>query len=161
MKIALASDHTGLEQIKQLEEFLTTAGHECVSYGPKTLDPDDDYPDFIRPAAEAVASGVCEVGIIMGGSGQGEAMCANRVPGARCTLFYGAVTPIAAVDISGQTSDDPYEILRLSRQHNHANMLSLAARFVSIDDMKQAVQTWLATDWDNAERHERRVQKLG
>jgi ribose 5-phosphate isomerase B len=161
MKIALASDHTGLEQINHLAEFLTSTGHECINYGPKTFDPDDDYPDFIRPAAEAVASGACEVGIIMGGSGQGEAMCANRVLGARCTLFYGTSTAIAAVDISGHTSDDPYEILRLSRQHNHANMLSLAARFVSLEDMKRAIQTWLATDWDKAERHERRVHKLG
>jgi ribose 5-phosphate isomerase B len=161
MKIALATDHTGLEQLNQLEEFLASEGHECVNYGPKSYNPDDDYPDFIHPAAEAVGSGDCEVGIIMGGSGQGEAMCANRVAGVRCTLFYGASKPIAAVDISGHTSDDPYEILRLSRQHNLANMLSLAARFVSVDDMKQAVTIWLSTDWDDAERHKRRIEKLG
>ena len=148
MKIALATDHAGLEQIKALEEFLTAEGHECVNYGPKELNPDDDYPDFIRPAAEAVASADCEVGIIMGGSGQGEAMCANRVLGVRCTLFYGASKPIMAIDVAGHTSDDPYEILKLSRQHNFANMLSLAARFVSLEDMKQAVTVWLSTPWE-------------
>ena len=116
--------------------------------------------DFIFPAARAVAGGECEAGIIMGGSGQGEAMAANRVPGVRCTLFYSPATAKSAVDAEGRTSDDPYEILRLSRQHNHANVLSLSARFLSFDEMKEAVQAWLATPYDEAERHSRRVNKL-
>lgn len=161
MKIALATDHAGIEQLKQLEIFLTEQGHECVNFGPTALDPDDDYPDFIRPAAEAVAGGDCEVGVIMGGSGQGEAMCANRVPGVRCALFYGSVLPVAAVDVSGRKSEDPYEIARLPRLHNHANMISFAARFVTVDDMRQVLNVWLGTDWDSHERHARRVQKLG
>lgn len=161
MKIALSTDHAGLERIKQLKDHLESSGHECVDYGPQSFDPDDDYPDFIRPAAEAVAGGECEVGVIMGGSGQGEAMCANRVSGIRCTLFYGSVLPVQSVDISGRTSEDPFEMVRISRQHNHANMLSLAARFVSIDDMKKAVDAWLETSWNDAERHGRRVKKLG
>lgn len=161
MKIALATDHAGLEQLKQLHEFLTNEGHDCVNFGPQSFDADDDYPDFILPAAQAVASGECEVGIIMGGSGQGEAMCANRVPGIRCTLFYGSVLPAGAIDVSGKTSNDPFEMVRLSRQHNHANMLSFGARFVSVDDMKHATKAWLETAWDSAERHGRRVNKLG
>lgn len=79
MKIALSTDHAGFEQLKLLEEFLKSKGHDCVNFGPKEFDGEDDYPDFIFPAAKAVASGDCEAGIIMGGSGQGEAMAANRV----------------------------------------------------------------------------------
>ncbi len=87
-------------------------------------------------------------------------MAANRVKGARCALFYGSATPQAAIDAEGHTSDDPYEILRLSRQHNHANMLSLAARFLSNDTMKKAIEIWLSTPYSEAPRHVRRVRKL-
>lgn len=160
MKIALATDHAGFEQLRQLKEYLTAQGHECRDFGPQTMDPTDDYPDFILPAAKAVASGECEAGIIMGGSGQGEAMAANRIKGVRCTLFYAPAAAKVAIDAEGHTSDDPYEILRLSRRHNHANVLSLSGRFLSFDEMKQAVQIWLSTPYDEAERHTRRVQKL-
>ncbi|HVX56413.1 MAG TPA: RpiB/LacA/LacB family sugar-phosphate isomerase [Candidatus Saccharimonadales bacterium] len=160
MKLALATDHAGFEQLKQLKEFLTAAGHECQDFGPAAFDANDDYPDFIFPAARAVADGTCEAGIIMGGSGQGEAMAANRVPGVRCTLFYGPAVAKTAIDVEGHTSDDPYEILRLSRQHNHANVLSLSGRFLTLDQMKQAVEVWLATPYDDAERHVRRIRKL-
>ncbi len=160
MKIALSTDHAGLELLTRLEQFLTAQGHECVNFGPKSFDPDDDYPDFIFPAAKAVANGECEVGIIMGGSGQGEAMAANRVKGVRCALFYGPVTPKTAIDAEGDTSSDPYAILQLTREHNLANMLSLAARFLSWEEIEKAVTTWLATPPGNVERHVRRVQKL-
>jgi ribose 5-phosphate isomerase B len=160
MKIALATDHAGFEQLKQLKEFLTAEGHECQDFGPASFDEADDYPDFIVPAAKAVAAGECEAGIIMGGSGQGEAMAANRVKGVRCTLFYGTAVAKTAVDAEGNQSEDPYEILKLSRQHNHANMLSLSARFLSLDEMKQACKVWLGTPYDEAERHARRVGKL-
>jgi ribose 5-phosphate isomerase B len=160
MKIALATDHAGFEQLKALKEYLTAEGHECMDYGPTAFDPADDYPDFIFPAAKAVAAGECEAGIIMGGSGQGEAMAANRIKGVRCTLFYAPAAAKGAVDAEGHQSDDPYEILRLSRQHNHANMLSLSARFLSLEEMKQAVQIWLGASYDEAERHARRVHKL-
>ncbi len=160
MNIALATDHAGFEQLKQLKAYLESEGHVCRDFGPDSFDADDDYPDFIFPAAKAVASGECEAGIIMGGSGQGEAMAANRVKGARCTLFYSPATPQAAVDAEGRTSDDAYEILSLSRKHNHANMLSLAARFLTLDEMKQAVDAWLVTPYDDADRHVRRVRKL-
>lgn len=160
MKIALSTDHAGFEQLKQLKEYLTAGGHECQDFGPASFDEADDYPDFIFPAARAVASGECQVGIIMGGSGQGEAMAANRVKGVRCTLFYGPVVAKAAIDAEGNQSEDPYEILKLSRQHNHANMLSLSGRFLNPDEMKQAVKTWLETPYSDEERHARRVAKL-
>ncbi len=160
MKIAISADHTGFEHVKHLVEFLEAEGHDCQDFGPASFVQTDDYPDFIFPAAQAVANGDCEAGIILGGSGQGEAMAANRVKGVRCTLFYGPVTAKSAVDIEGHTSNDPYEILKLSRQHNHANMLSLSTRFLTIDETKQAIQTWLQTPYSDDERHVRRVRKL-
>ena len=160
MKIAVTTDHAGFTALQELKTWLTAQGHDCVDFGPQAFDPADDYPDFMFPAAQAVARGDCEIGIILGGSGQGEAMAANRVPAARCTLYYGPAVAKTAIDAEGRTSDDPYEILRLSRQHNHANVLSLAGRFLSLDDMKQAITIWLSTPWSDASRHARRVQKL-
>jgi len=150
--------YTGL--FKELKTFLRGLGHEVVDFGPGTLDMDDDYPDFMFPAAHAVASGNCEAGIIMGGSGQGEAMVANRIRGVRCTVFYGLAIAKEPVDVEGHMSDDPYEILRLSRQHNHANMLSLSSRFLSNNEMETAIKVWLSTPYSETERHARRVRKL-
>lgn len=163
MRVAVTTDHTGLAYGARFDEFkalLVEMGHEVVDFGPQSLDMDDDYPDFIFPAAKAVASGDCEVGIIMGGSGQGEAMAANRIKGVRCTTFYSPALAKEPIDAEGHMSDDPYEILRLSRQHNHANVLSLSARFLSTEEMKQAINVWLSTPWSDVERHGRRVQKL-
>jgi ribose 5-phosphate isomerase B len=160
MKIAIATDHAGFEHLEHLQEYLESLGHEVKNFGPTSFEAADDYPDFIFPAAQAVAHGECEAGIILGGSGQGEAMAANRVKGVRCTLFYGQAVAKIAVDAEGNTSDDPYEILKLSRQHNHANMLSLSGRFLSTDEIKQAIQTWLSTPYSDDERHARRVAKL-
>jgi ribose 5-phosphate isomerase B len=160
MKIAVTTDHTGFEVLRQLMRFLESLGHETVDFGPKDYDQGDDYPDFMFPAAQAVANGECEAGIILGGSGQGEAMAANRVKGARCALFYGPVIAKTAVDAEGNMSSDPYEILKLSRQHNHANVLSLSARFLTLEEMKQAIEIWLSTPYSDAERHARRVKKL-
>ena len=163
MKIAVTTDHTGLAYgglFGEFKDFVQTLGHEVVDFGPKKLDMDDDYPDFMFPAARAVALGDCDYGIIMGGSGQGEAMAANRIEGVRCTVFYGLAIAKEPIDAEGHMSDDPYEILRLSRQHNHANMLSLSARFLSKNEMKQAIEVWLSTPYSDAERHARRVHKL-
>lgn len=163
MTIAITTDHTGLAYgglYQEVKNFLQSLGHQCVDFGPKALNMDDDYPEFMFPAAQAVANGQCEAGIIMGGSGQGEAMAANRVKGVRCTLFYTPAIAKAPIDAEGNTSTDPYEILRLSRQHNHANMLSLSARFLNGDEIKQAIQVWLETPYSSAERHARRVAKL-
>ena len=160
MRIALSTDHAGYKALIELREYLHAHGHETVDFGPTSLDPDDDYPDFIFPAAKAVAGKDCEVGIIFGGSGQGEAMAANRIKGVRCTVFYGPVTPERPIDVEGNTSEDPFEILKLSRRHNHANMLSLAGRFLTKAQINHAVLAWLYTPYSEDERHVRRVQKL-
>lgn len=160
MKIALATDHTGYEQAKELAAFLVSEGHECVNYGPASLDPADDYPKFVFAAAGSLASGECQRAIILGGSGEGEAMAANRIKGVRCAVFYGPAVPRRVVDAEGRTSHDPMEIVRLSRQHNDSNVLSLAARFVGLEDMKQVIKIWLETEFSGEERHARRNREL-
>lgn len=160
MKIAITTDHAGFEALQILDKYLVSLGHETVNYGPKTLDMEDDYPEFMFPAANAVANGDCERGIILGGSGQGEAIAANRIKGVRAALFYGPVIAKTAVDAEGKMSDDPYEIVKLSRQHNDANILSLSGRFLSQDEMKTAIEIWLETPFSGVERHARRVKQL-
>lgn len=160
MKIALATDHSGFEQLKDLKEYLEDLGHECVDYGPTSLNIADDYPDFIFKAAQAVSTGECETGIVLGSSGQGEAMAANRLHGVRCAVFYGPAVVGRIIDANGRVSSSPYEIVKLSRQHNHANMLSMAARFVTLNDMKAVVKLWLETPYSDEPRHVRRVDKL-
>jgi ribose 5-phosphate isomerase B len=160
MKIALASDHTGVEQLADLQEYLEELGHDCTNFGPKKLDVNDDYPDYIFKAAQAVAGGACEKGIVLGGDGQGEAMAANRLKGVRCGVYYGPAVTGKAVDFSGRISNSPYEIVRLTRLHNDANMLSLGARFVPLNEMKNVVKLWLGTEFSREERHSRRIHKL-
>lgn len=160
MKIALASDHAGYEQLKDLQEYLQALGHQCQNYGPQKLDPSDDYPDFVFKAADAVAKQICDLGIIIGGSGQGEAMAANRVKGIRCAVFYGPAVAKGSIDAEGNVSHDPYEIIKLSRAHNNANMLSLGGRFLSLEEIKRVVKLWLDTAFSGAQRHQRRNDKL-
>lgn len=160
MTIALATDHAGFEQLKQLQQYLQSLGHRCLNFGPNKLTPDDDYPDFIFPAAKAVAAGECERGVIFGRSGQGEAMAANRVKGVRCAVFYGPVMPRRVLDARGRTSRNPYEIIHLSRAHNDSNMLSLGTSFVGFEDMKNVVKLWLETPFSADTRHMRRNKKL-
>lgn len=160
MKIALSTDHTGFEHLKSIKTYLTHLGHECIDYGPNAYNKDDDYPDFMRPAAEAVARGEADVGIILGGSGQGEAMTANHVPGVRCAVYYGPAAPLAETEAEGTAAEDQYDILRLTRRHNHANMLSLAVRFVSPDELQKAITIWLETAYSLEKRHARRAAKI-
>ncbi len=160
MKIALATDHSGFEQLKDLMAYLESLGHECQDYGPQTLNINDDYPDFIFKAAQAVANGECECGVVLGSSGQGEAIAANRLKGVRCGVYYGPAVIGRIIDANGRVSSSPYEIVRLTRQHNHANMLSIAARFVSLNDIKAVVKLWLETPYSEEPRHVRRVDKL-
>lgn len=160
MKIALSTDHAGFEPLQKLQTFLESNGYTCVNLGPRQYSPSDDYPDFIKPAASAVASGECQAGIIFGGSGQGEAMAANRLKGIRCAVYYGPATPVGAIDAEGNAAADEFEILRLVRQHNDANMLSLAGRFLSQEAIEKAVVIWLETSFSNAERHLRRINEL-
>jgi ribose 5-phosphate isomerase B len=160
MIIALTSDHTGYEQLKDLQPYLESLGHTCKYFGPTKLQLNDDYPQLVTPAAKSIANGECDRGIILGGSGQGEAMAANRVKSVRCAVFYGPEVARKVIDAEGHTSHDPYEIIRLSRKHNDANMLSLAARFVSLKDMKNVIKLWLDTPFGGEERHVRRIKEL-
>lgn len=160
MRVAITTDHAGFEALKELKLFLESMGHDCVDFGPESLDMDDDYPDFMLPAARAVADGDCECGIVMGGSGQGEAMAMNRIKGVRCALFYSPAIAKVAIDAEGHVSNDPYEIIKLARQHNDANVLSLSGRFLTLDQMKVAIEVWFGTPFSGAERHTRRIRKL-
>lgn len=144
MKIYLASDHAGFELKEALKKYLAGLGYEVEDKGAFSLNPEDDYPDFIRPVAEAVVADPDNRGIVLGGSGQGEAMVANRYTGVRAAVYYG-----------GQR-----EILKLSRAHNNANVLSLAARFISEQEAKEAVKLWLETPFSGNERHIRRIEKI-
>ncbi len=127
-----------------LKAHLISSGYTVEDFGAATLNAEDDYPDFIVPAAHAVADGSCDRGIVLGGSGQGEAIAANRVPGVRAVVYYG----------------EPSDIIRLAREHNDANVLSLGARFLATHEAIQAVNAWLATDFTSDERHVRRIAKL-
>lgn len=160
MKIALSTDHAGFSSLQKLQRFLERAGYECVNYGPELFDPLDDYPDYIRPAAKAVASGECKFGIIFGGSGEGEAMVANRIPGVRCGVYYGPAKSLWTIDAEGSEAKDEYEILRLNRRHNDANMLSLAGRFLDQAAIEKAVAVWLESPFGNEDRHVRRINKI-
>jgi ribose 5-phosphate isomerase B len=144
MKIVLATDHAGFLLKEEVKKFLTDAGHEVEDVGAHELQSGDDYADFVFAAARKVAEGLAERGIIFGGSGQGEAMCANRVKGARAAVYYGGNE----------------QIISLSREHNDANILSLGARFLTGYDAKHAVELWLGTNFSGDERHARRNAKL-
>lgn len=160
MKVYLATDHTGLELKNTIKDFLEKNGYDVEDCGAYEYDKDDDYPDFIGKAAQGVSENQTALGIVMGGSGQGEQMVANKYKGIRCALFYTPAIPAQSVDISGKTSTDPFEIIKLTRQHNHANMLSLGVRFLSEDDAKHAVKVFLETQVSSEERHVRRVEKI-
>lgn len=144
MKVYIASDHAGYELKRALAEFLHARGHEVVDLGPAALDPKDDYPDYVAPLAQRVADEAGSFGIAIGGSGEGEAMAANRIPGARAAEYYGG----------------DLEVVRLSRQHNDANILSLGARLISEHQAQEAVGIFLETPFSGDERHARRVEKL-
>jgi len=158
-KIYIGADHAGFELKEALKEFLKAEGYEVEDKGAFFYDPDDDYPDLIFPVAEAVAGDPESRGIVIGGSGQAEAIVANRVRGVRAAVFYATRTPLQAADISGRQSTDPFEIIRLSREHDDANVLSLAARFISEEEAKKAVLLWLETPFSGG-RHERRLKRI-
>ena len=140
MKIALGSDHAGFHYKVMLVRYLLDLGHEVVDFGTDS-EKSVDYPDYIRPAAEAVARGECERGIVLGGSGNGEAIVANRVKGIRCALCWNT------------------ESAQLACSHNNANMISLGARMVSEDDVRVIVNMWLTTPFDGG-RHANRINKI-
>ena len=142
--IYLASDHAGFALKEQLKVYLTRWGYDCKDYGPFTYEPLDDYPDYMLQAARNVAHHPGSKGIFMGGSGQGEGIIANKVKGIRAAVYYGG----------------NLEVVRLSRDHNDANVLCLGARFVSEAEAKKAVKLWLETPFSGAVRHKRRLQKI-
>ena len=151
MKIFVGSDHAGFELKTALVTYLKSLGHEVEDKGAHEYDESDDYPDFIAPVAVEVSKNPEGArGIILGGSGQGEAICANRFQNVRAAVFYGEVQSLA-----GEES-----IIELSRKHNDANVLSLGARFIREQEMLDAVHIWLETPFSGEEKHERRIRKL-
>jgi ribose 5-phosphate isomerase B len=160
MKIFLAGDHAGFRLKGALVEQLRLLGHDVEDLGPHELDPEDDYPDFVLPLAKMVAQNPDSFGIICAGSGQGEAMCANRMPGVRAAVFYGKMSVATALDKAGTHSEDGFDAIRLPRRHNDANVLSIGSRFVSPLDAEEAVRIFLDTEFSNDERHARRLAKF-
>jgi ribose 5-phosphate isomerase B len=155
MRIYFASDHAGFALKNVLIEFVTSLDYKVADCGVYTLDPNDDYPPFVAKVAKAVSESDGKArGIIIGGSGQGEAMVANRFRGVRAAVYYGCERE--QTDASGKTLD----VITSSREHNDANILSLGARFLSKDEAKAAVQEWLATPFAGEERHQRRIQQI-
>ena len=158
-RIYIASDHAGFHLKRQLIQYLKVKGYEVEDCGAFEMDEADDYPDFIIPCAKKVAANPDSFGVVIGGSGQAEAIAANKVKGIRAALFYGPVKTQVAVDITGRKSSNPYEIVRLARLHNNANILSLSSRFQSVDDAKSALAMFLETEFEGG-RHERRIEKI-
>lgn len=140
MKIAIGSDHAGFKYKQVLIEHLGNSGHEVTDFGTDS-DESCDYPDFIRPTAEAVVEGCCEAGIVLGGSGNGEAIAANKVKGVRCALCWNEYTA------------------QMCREHNNANVISIGERTVSPETAVKIVDTWLASTFEGG-RHQRRIEKL-
>ena len=148
-KIYIGTDHAGFLMKEELVPFLKRLGYEVMDCGAYKYEDTDDYPDFIEPVAKAVAlNPEHNIGIILGGSGQGEAIAANRFPNVRAAVYYGD---------AGIFKDD---ILKLSRFHNDANVLSLGARFLKTREAKKAIKVWLSTHFSNEPRHIRRIKKI-
>ena len=143
MIIHIATDHAGLDLKNSLKEYLNSKGYEVVDHGAFEYDARDDYPDFIFPCAKAVASDKNSKGVILGGSGQGEAMAANRIKGIRAAVYYGSEVDIPI----------------LSRRHNNSNILSIGARFVSKKEIYAILDKWLSEPFTGG-RHQRRLDKL-
>lgn len=151
--IYLGADHRGYDLKEKIKQWLSDWGYQFEDCGAFTYDKDDDYPDFVSKAAQAVANDPEQSrGIILGGSGQGEAMAANRFKGVRAAVFYGLPTVVLA-------KEGP-DIIKMSREHNNANILSLGASFLNEESAKNAIKLWLETDFTKEERHERRLKKL-
>ncbi len=143
-KIFLAADHAGFELKKKIKKFLIESEFEVEDVGASKFKADDDYPKFVSIAAKKVAETPNSKGIIFGGSGQGEAIVANKVKGIRAAVYYG----------------NRLDIVKLSRFHNDSNILSLGARFLEGKHAIEAVNLWLNTEFSNEERHKRRIKQI-
>lgn len=159
-KVYFAADHAGYALKNALVEHVRSLGYDVEDTGALALDKEDDYPDFVTPCARKVASDPGSFGIIVGGSGQGEAMSANRIPGARAAVFYGPMPVTESLDIEGGRSEDGYDLVRLARRHNDANILAIGARFMSGREASEAVRLFLETPFSQAPRHSRRLAKF-
>ena len=142
MRIHIGADHAGLELKSALIEHLTAQGHEVKDHGPYEYDALDDYPDFCIPAAEAVAKDASSLGIVIGGSGNGEQIAANKVKGIRAALAWNITTA------------------KLAREHNNANVIAVGGRMHSIDECKAIIDAYIAEPFSNDERHIRRINKI-
>jgi ribose 5-phosphate isomerase B len=145
MKIYFAADHAGFQMKNALIEYAKKLGFEVEDCGAYELNQNDDYPEFVKKAAEAVSEAPeGSRAIVLGGSGQGEDMVADKFPNVRSAEYYG----------------ENLEIIKLSREHNNANVLSLGARFLSLNEAKEAVKLWLETPFSGDERHKRRIGEI-
>ncbi len=146
MKIYIATDHAGYEMKEAIASYVEKElGYTVADMGAHQYDVEDDYPDFIKLVADEVShEPFSSRGIILGGSGQGEAIVANRYPKVRAAVYYGG----------------PLDIIKLSREHNNSNILSLGARFMTLDEAKAAVKLWLETPFSEEDRHVRRLKKI-
>ena len=159
MKIYFASDHAGFETKNALVEYVRRLGYEVEDCGAHTFDETDDYPAIIASAVQKLSAdalrGMDSRAIVAGASGQGEAMVANRFTGVRCALYYGN-PGVEQVDAGGKKLD----ILSSTREHNDANALSLGLRFLTLEQVKNAVKAWLAAPFPGEERHLRRIRAI-
>jgi ribose 5-phosphate isomerase B len=144
MKIYIGSDHAGYELKEILKEYIKELGHEVIDKGAFTFNPKDDYPDFIIPVAESIAGDEDSLGVVLGGSGEGEQISANKVDGIRAIEYYGG----------------NLEVVKLGREHNNANILSLGARFIDEKEAKEAVKLFIEIPFSKEERHRRRLEEI-
>jgi ribose 5-phosphate isomerase B len=143
MRVHIGGDHAAYELLGELVTFLEAEGHEVTNHGPHGYDAEDDYPVFVLRAAEAVAADPESFGVVLGGSGNGEQMAANKVKGIRAALCYNP------------------ELAQLAREHNNAQVISIGARMNSVGEAREMVRTFLSTPFSQVERHERRVAMVG
>lgn len=162
-KIIIGSDHAGFAIKEALKPFLETLGYEVHDFGPEKYNANDDYPDFIAPVAKEVSKHAGNVkGIVLGASGQGEAMVANKFPHVRAAVYYGfgleeGKHDSKKAELQALTS---MQIIELSRLHNDSNILSLGAKFINEDEAKAAVKLWLETPFSGEARHLRRIEEI-
>ena len=142
MRLHIGSDHAGLELKNELLAHLVNSGHDVTDHGPYEYDALDDYPDFCIPAAQAVAKDPTSLGVVIGGSGNGEQISANKVKGIRAVLAWSI------------------ETAKLGKEHNNANVVSIGGRMHSIDQCKEIINAFIATPFSNDERHIRRINKI-
>jgi len=151
MKIFIGSDHAGMAQKERIIEYLKENGYDIHDVGAHEYDEGDDYPDFVIPVAREVSRNPNSVkGIVLGGSGQGEAIVANRFPHVRAVVYYGK-----AYSLTTNVSN-----LELDRSHNDSNIIALGSRFITNEEAIDAVKQWIDTPFSNGERHKRRIQKI-